>query len=136
MRPRVVLVAAVADGGVIGRNGAIPWHLLQPAQVGQGRADQAASGPFRVQAPAQLDDETLAFAKRVAMVPLDLLTLHKAAVNRFYEVMGIRAAEQSASDLDVIAHQTPAVKQWSKASRDKGLKGALKERDDRFAKRG
>lgn len=27
MRPRVVLVAAVADGGVIGRNGAIPWHL-------------------------------------------------------------------------------------------------------------
>jgi dihydrofolate reductase len=24
---RLVLVAAVADGGVIGRNGAIPWHL-------------------------------------------------------------------------------------------------------------
>jgi enoyl-CoA hydratase/carnithine racemase len=89
----------------------------------------------RVVARDRLDDETLAFAKRVAMVPLDLLTLHKAAVNRFYEIMGIRAAEQSASDLDVIAHQTPAVKQWSKASREKGLKGALKERDDKFATR-
>jgi enoyl-CoA hydratase len=80
----------------------------------------------------QLDDETLAFAKRVAMVPLDLLTLHKAAVNRFFEIMGLRAAEQSAADLDVIAHQTPAVKAWSKAAREKGLKGALQGRDDPF----
>ena len=61
-----------------------------------------------------------------------LLTLHKAAVNRFYEIMGLRAAEQSATDLDVIAHQTPAVKQWSVASRGKGLKAALKERDSKF----
>lgn len=80
----------------------------------------------------QLDDETVAFAKRVAMVPLDLLTLHKAAVNRFFEIMGLRAAEQSAADLDVIAHQTPAVKAWSKAAREKGLKDALKGRDGKF----
>lgn len=26
-RPRIVLVAAVADNGVIGRDGAMPWHL-------------------------------------------------------------------------------------------------------------
>ncbi len=89
----------------------------------------------RVVPRARLEEETLAFAQRVAMVPLDLLTLHKAAVNRFFEVMGIRAAEQSAADLDVIAHQTPTVKQWSKASRSKGLKGALKERDDKFENR-
>ena len=29
---------------------------------------------------------------RTAMVPLELLTLHKAAVNRYLEVTGIRAA--------------------------------------------
>ena len=81
-----------------------------------------------------LDEETTAFAKRVAMVPLDLLMLHKAAVNRFYEIMGLRAAEQSSADLDVIAHQTPPVKQWSQASRSKGLKNALKERDEKFEK--
>jgi len=82
----------------------------------------------------QLDAETEGFAKRVALVPLDLLMLHKAAVNRFFEIMGLRAAEQSAADLDVIAHQTPAVKQWSQASRGKGLKAALKERDEKFQK--
>lgn len=76
----------------------------------------------RVVPRERLDEETLAFARRVAMVPLDLLTLHKAAVNRFFEIMGLRAAEQSAADIDVIAHQTPAVKQWSKASRGKGLR--------------
>ena len=27
MRPEIVLVVAVADNGVIGRNGAMPWHL-------------------------------------------------------------------------------------------------------------
>jgi len=88
----------------------------------------------RVVARDALDDETVTFAKRVALVPVDLLMLHKAAVNRFYEIMGLRAAEQSSADLDVIAHQTPPVKEWSRATRSKGLKGALKERDAKFSK--
>ncbi len=69
------------------------------------------------------------------MVPIDLLTLHKAAVNRFYDILGIRAAEQSSADLDVIAHQTETVKAWMKASRERGLKSALSERDRPFAKK-
>jgi enoyl-CoA hydratase len=61
--------------------------------------------------------------------------LHKAAVNRYLEVMGFRAAEQSSADLDVIAHQTDTVRNWMKASREKGLKQALTERDRPFAKK-
>ena len=61
--------------------------------------------------------------------------LHKAAVNRYLDVIGIRAAEQSSADIDCIAHQTDAVKNWMKMSREKGLKGALAERDRPFAKR-
>jgi hypothetical protein len=80
----------------------------------------------------QLDDATLSFAKRVALVPLDLLMLHKAAVNRYFEIMGLRAAEQSAADLDVIAHQTPAVLHWNKTSQSRGLRKALKDRDGKF----
>ena len=80
----------------------------------------------------QLDDATLSLASRVALVPLDLLMLHKAAVNRYFEIMGLRAAEQSAADLDVIAHQTPAVLQWNKTSQSRGLKEALKDRDGKF----
>jgi enoyl-CoA hydratase len=69
------------------------------------------------------------------MVPLELLALHKAAVNRYLDVLGFRALEQSAADLDCIAHQTEAVKNWMKASREKGLKEALTERDRPFGKK-
>jgi enoyl-CoA hydratase/carnithine racemase len=80
----------------------------------------------------KLEEETLAYASRVALVPVELLTLHKAAVNRYVEVAGIRAAEQSACDLDVIAHQTEAVQNWLRLCREKGLREALEERDRPF----
>ncbi len=104
-------------GDLIGAEDALQWGLIN-----------------RVVPRERLDEETLAFARRVAGVPVDLLALHKAAVNRFYEVMGIRAAEQSAADLDTIAHQTPGARAWLQASRAKGLKGALRERDEPFAR--
>jgi enoyl-CoA hydratase len=105
-------------GDLLGAAEALEWGLIN-----------------RVVPRDRLDEETLALARRIAMVPLDLLTLHKAAVNRFYEVMGLRAAEQSAADLDVIAHQTPAVKQWAKTSREQGIKAALAARDQPFVNR-
>jgi enoyl-CoA hydratase len=89
----------------------------------------------RVFPKEQLEAETLAYARRVAMVPLDLLALHKASINRWLDVMGYRALEQSAADLDCIAHQTETVKNWMKASREKGLKEALSERDRPFARK-
>ncbi|MBF6560698.1 MAG: enoyl-CoA hydratase/isomerase family protein [Candidatus Binataceae bacterium] len=87
----------------------------------------------RVYPRDRLDTETLAYARRVALVPVELLALHKAAVNRWLEVQGIRALEQSAADLDCIAHQTDTVKNWMQASRERGLKEALSERDRPFA---
>jgi enoyl-CoA hydratase len=87
----------------------------------------------RVFPKAQLEAETLSYARRVALVPIELLALHKAAVNRWLDIQGIRALEQSAADLDCIAHQTDAVKNWMKASRERGLKEALSERDRPFA---
>ena len=84
----------------------------------------------------KLESATLEYASRVAMVAVELLTLHKAAVNRFLEVNGIRAAEQSACDLDVIAHQTGAVQDWLKLCREQGLREALEARDRPFKKLG
>jgi enoyl-CoA hydratase len=97
---------------------ALEWHLVN-----------------RVFPKDKLEAETLAYARRVAMVPADLLMLHKAAVNRYMEVLGVRAAEQSSADLDCIAHQTDTVKNWMKASREQGLKAALSDRDRPFAKK-
>jgi len=105
-------------GDLMGAREALEWHLIN-----------------RVYSKEQLEAETLAYARRVAMVPLELLGLHKAAVNRYLDVLGFRALEQSAADLDCIAHQTEAVKNWMKASREKGLKEALSERDRPFGKK-
>jgi enoyl-CoA hydratase len=85
---------------------------------------------------AELEAVTLEYARRVALVSVELLALHKAAVNRYLEVMGIRAAEQSACDLDVIAHQTDTVRDWLRICREKGLREALEERDRPFNKLG
>jgi enoyl-CoA hydratase len=97
---------------------ALDWHLIN-----------------RVYPKDKLEEETLNYARRVALVSIELLTLHKAAVNRYLEVTGFRAAEQSSADIDVIAHNTEAVKEWVKAQQTMGLKGALAERDRKFQKK-
>ena len=97
---------------------ALDWHLIN-----------------RVYPKDKLEEETLNYARRVAMVSVELLTLHKAAVNRYLEVTGFRAAQQSSADIDVIAHMTDAVKGWVKMQRTMGLKGALAERDRKFQKK-
>ena len=89
----------------------------------------------RVYPRERLDEETLAYARRVAMVPVDMLTLHKAATNRFFELMGVYAAEQSASEFDAIAHQTATAKAEMRKMRERGLKQALDERDSSFRKK-
>ena len=89
----------------------------------------------RVYPRERLDAETLAYARRVAMVPVDMLTLHKAATNRFFELMGVYAAEQSASEFDAIAHQTATAKAETRKMRERGLKQALDERDSSFRKK-
>ncbi|HEY2104828.1 MAG TPA: enoyl-CoA hydratase-related protein [Candidatus Binataceae bacterium] len=97
---------------------ALDWHLIN-----------------RVYPKDKLEEETLNYARRVAMVSVELLALHKAAVNRYLEVTGFRAAEQSSADIDVIAHNTDAVKDWFNMQRTMGLKGALAERDRKFQKK-
>jgi enoyl-CoA hydratase len=89
----------------------------------------------RVYPREKLEAEVLAYARRVAMVPVDMLTLHKAATNRFFEIMGLYAAEQSASEFDAIAHQTPTAKAETRKMRDRGLKTALTDRDSAFGKK-
>lgn len=96
---------------------ALDWHLVN-----------------RIYPREKLEAETLAYARRVALVSPELLVLHKAAVNRYLEGTGFRAAQQSGGDIDVIFHNTEAVKAWVKNQRKLGLKGALAERDRAFKK--
>ena len=107
------------------------WRGLVASANGSNLFERNARG----MQPTPLGVVTLAYARRVALVPAELLMLHKAAVNRYLDILGIRAAEQSSADIDVIAHQTETVRNWMKASREKGLKSALTERDRPFAKK-
>ncbi len=89
----------------------------------------------RVVPRERLDEEVLAYARRVAKVPVDMLTLHKAATNRFFELMGVYAAEQSASEFDAIAHATPTAKEEFRKFAERGVKSTTLERDQAFTKR-
>jgi len=82
----------------------------------------------------RLEEEVLGYARRVAKISVDMLTLHKAATNRFFELMGVYAAELSAADFDAIAHQTATAREEMRKMRERGLKQALAERNRAFAK--
>ena len=84
-----------------------PWHLpMRKAKEMIFTGDpltgkQAAEyGLANYSVPAdELDEFTTKLAKRVALVPPELLALSKRQVNRTYEVMGIRTALSAGNDI-------------------------------------
>ena len=87
----------------------------------------------RVLPPDELDTYTLDFCRRVAMNPLDGLSVHKHVTNRWLEVMGIRLAALEGAEFDSIFHLTPAMKEYGRRTRDDGLRAALAWRDGPYA---
>ena len=77
------------------------------------------------------DDEefTTTLAKRVALVPPQLLTLSKRQVNRTYEVMGIRTALSAGNDIMAL---NSGGGPFIDAMREKGLRVAIDERNARW----
>ncbi len=80
-----------------------------------------------------LDEETVAFCRRVAKTPLDALTVHKHVANRWWETAGVRLAAAEGAEFDSIYHETAAAKEFSRIAREQGLKAALAWRDGPFA---
>lgn len=80
----------------------------------------------------RLDDETMAFCRRIAQLPLDALSVHKHVTNRWFEIAGLRTAAAEGAEFDAIYHETPAAKEFNRIAQDQGLKSALGWRDDPF----
>ncbi|MBI2305220.1 MAG: enoyl-CoA hydratase/isomerase family protein [Chloroflexi bacterium] len=80
----------------------------------------------------KLEKETERLARRIALVETDLVMMTKRAINRTYEIMGLKAATDTADDLAVLVGYRESRTQWETAVREKGLKGALSERDQPF----
>jgi enoyl-CoA hydratase/carnithine racemase len=88
----------------------------------------------RVVPREDLEAETLALAKRIAVTDPVALSLTKRAINRSMEVAGFREALAANIDLDAIieAAETPERKEFNRIREVQGLKAAIAWRDERF----
>ncbi|MDP6606150.1 MAG: enoyl-CoA hydratase-related protein [Dehalococcoidia bacterium] len=117
-----------------------PWHLPMAkarefAYVGDsfsgtemerhGWANYAVPGD-------QLADFTDRFARRMAHIDNDMLMYSKRAVNRQYELMGIRTGLWSGTEIQGLSSYRPAGGEFGRRSREEGLKAALEWRDGPF----
>lgn len=77
----------------------------------------------------------LRIAHQIAVVDPDLVRDTKKALNRSYEIQGMRAALDTALDIDhaIESHGSPDKRQFMDIARAQGLKAALAWREARFA---
>ncbi len=90
----------------------------------QGFANRAYSGDT-------LEAEVLEIAERIAKVPSDLQQMNKRAVHRQMELMGVRAAIRSGTEIQALAFHTESTKAHFKELAS-GLTTALTSRDEKF----
>jgi enoyl-CoA hydratase len=90
----------------------------------------------RVVPDDDLDRVTLALCRRIALNPLDALTLHKHVINRWSEIMGIRLAALEGADFDAMFHLTPASIEFGRIASEQGLREAIRWRDAPYERDG
>ena len=81
---------------------------------------------------ADLDDEVLAVAVRIAAMPPDVVRLNKRAVHRQMEYMGMRAGIRAGTELCALGTHTDAMAEFLADVREAGLTEALQRRDEPF----
>lgn len=85
---------------------------------------------------AELEEKTLAFAERIAILSSDHLALLKLTMNRFYENMGIHSSIRSATEQDVMAQMTEFAYEFGRKFEEDGMKAAVEWRDRPYARKG
>jgi len=81
----------------------------------------------------ELDEQTKEEAKAIASISVDMLASSKKAVNRAYEIMGIRTAMEVGVDWQVLSTYRNSAGEFGRISQDEGLRAALKWRDGPFS---
>jgi enoyl-CoA hydratase/carnithine racemase len=83
----------------------------------------------RVVPAADLVDESEQLARRMAALPEAAVRLNKAAINRSFELMGLRDAVAYNLEAFVQIRVSDAARAFDRLVAEKGLKAALQERD-------
>ncbi len=117
-----------------------PWHLPMAKAREMSYLGDAMSGSEmahwgwanRAVPEAELASATAWYANRLALIDREMLLYSKRAVNRAYEVMGIRTALLAGSDIQGLSSRRPMGGKFGAISRQYGLKEALVWRDGPF----
>jgi enoyl-CoA hydratase len=80
----------------------------------------------------QLDDEVLEIARRIALIPSDIVQLNKRTVHRAMDTMGLRASIRAGTELCSLGTKQESFQEFITEMRSKGLTKALTERDEPF----
>jgi enoyl-CoA hydratase len=80
----------------------------------------------------ELESKVLDVAARIKSVPADLVQLNKRVVHRQMEIMGLHTGIRAGSELCALGTHQKSMHEFMAATREKGLKGALQERDAPF----
>ena len=81
---------------------------------------------------ADLDAEVLAVARRVALIPTDIVSLNKRTVHRAMDTMGLRTSIRQGTELCSLGTKAATFTAFIESSREVGLTKALQERDAPF----
>jgi enoyl-CoA hydratase len=81
---------------------------------------------------ADLDDEVLRIAKRIALLPPDIVQLNKRTVHRAMDHMGLRQSIRAGTDLCALGIHQESFEVFLAEMRTKGLTAALQHRDEPF----
>src|SRR6478609_1015512 len=81
---------------------------------------------------AELEQQVLAIAERIAQIPSDLVQINKRTVHRAMEVMGIRQSIRQGTELSALATHTETFQKFIANVQGHGLTSALTERDTPF----
>jgi len=85
-----------------------------------------------VESPDDLDAVTARYCQRVAMQPMDSLSVHKHVTNRWMEIMGARLGSYEGAEFDTLYHTSPVYGEFVRRIAEGGLKAALAWRDDPY----
>ena len=114
---------------LLGLRNAMEMMLTGNAISGIEAAEQGFAN--RAYSADTLDAEVLEIAERIAKVPSDLQQMNKRAVHRQMELMGVRAAIRSGTEIQALAFHTESTKAHFKELAA-GLTTALTSRDEKF----
>jgi len=79
-----------------------------------------------------LDDEVLAVARRIALLPPDIVQLNKRTVHRAMDHMGLRQSIRAGTDICALGIHQESFEVFLTEMREKGLTAALQRRDEPF----